>query len=235
MSDQSEAARSEVVSGEFSVQPKSKRKRVRKTAAQRRQEFDSELERRVQNVRESARIAGEEQLVDVFNSFIVKLCRQPIPVCKPDWNEVIRNHNRFAEDTRIESLAVVCGILGVPKYVQTRVGKQTSFETACELLHLYRDGIQESTSAEKSMESDRQIVDREGDGPRYFKNDGSWAGYVINRVFYSLMECERAFLPNNKIEAIKSVRNRTGLGLQEAKDVIDSFIQYVNHTSTSGL
>jgi hypothetical protein len=233
MSDQSEAARSEVVSGEFSVQPKSKRKRVRKTAAQRRQEFDSELEGRVGVVRENLLRSYDEQLVNVFNSFIVKLCRQPIPVCKPDWNEVIRNHNRFAEDTRIESLVVVCGILGVPKYVQTRVGKQTSFETACELLRLYHDSVQDSTSTKTLVESDRQIVDREGDGPRYFKNDGSWAGYMIGGTFFNLTESEKALVPTRKIEAIVELRKRTSLGLREAKDVVDSFAAYHDRTTSA--
>lgn len=43
-------------------------------------------------------------------------------------------------------------------------------------------------------------------------------------ISHEMLQCEKDLAWYNKILAIKSVRGRTGLGLKEAKDIVDKFM-----------
>lgn len=57
----------------------------------------------------------------------------------------------------------------------------------------------------------------------------TWPGHYLSHLAqtFTLTEDERRLCIDRKIEAIKSVRARTQLGLKEAKDVVDSYCLYL--------
>jgi hypothetical protein len=154
-----------------------------------------------------------------------------------DINGLYKVLDKRDEHIRGEGFMVALRDLGVPAHVRLKLADQREFSVRRSMLELYLATTKEARGEMEKLEQNALQIIAEAEIEKHvtaervrIETEGLKAAKVAAEpskgpVDPTIMTDEEKAVAGrgNKIEAIRMVRNRTGLGLKEAKDLVYKF------------